>query len=254
MHARSLDTRASETQARERINIGEILAVRLRGRERGSGCIALSGIGCRHERIEHILADFERRGPDRRTQVRMQRGRACARRARRRAAAVFSTMPAASPRQPACAAPTARPASSQNSTGRQSATITTHTAPGRSVTLASARTGSAAASVDHRAGFLNVGAMNLLEPRGGRHAPVSSSTRRRFSRTASSESPVCRPRFRPPPTRPPATAVWRHADAAVARRNQRSHARRHAPLGPQAIIPGECGIGVAHVAHSSSSS
>ena len=47
------------------------------------------------------------------------------------AATVASTTPAASPRQPACATPTRRPSRPARNTGRQSATSTAQTLPGR---------------------------------------------------------------------------------------------------------------------------
>ena len=49
-----------------------------------------------------------------------------------------SSTPWARPRQPACAAPTARPSRSVNSTGRQSATRIVHTTPGVALVQASA--------------------------------------------------------------------------------------------------------------------
>ena len=101
--------------------------------------------GAGAERLEHVGADLERVA-----------GR-CRRRARPRAspgaqpppshsaATVASSTPPARPRQPACAAATARPSGAANSTGRQSATWTTQATPGSVVTLASA-------SCDRRAG------------------------------------------------------------------------------------------------------
>src|SRR6185436_10289152 len=57
------------------------------------------------------------------------------------AATVFSSTPAASPRQPACAAPMRRPSRAANNTGRQSATMMAQAQPAARVTAASAVTG-----------------------------------------------------------------------------------------------------------------
>ena len=56
----------------------------------------------------------------------------------RNAATTASSTPAASPRHPAWAIPTADPSAAANSTGRQSAVSTAQTVPGRAVTAASA--------------------------------------------------------------------------------------------------------------------
>ena len=77
------------------------------------------------------------------------------------AARVRSSTPPDSPRQPAWATPNTRPASSAITTGRQSATITASTLPGRAVTLASA------AGSLRRGGIVGVddiGAVNLPQP------------------------------------------------------------------------------------------
>ena len=106
-------------------------------------------------------------------------------------ATVASSTPAASPRQPACAAATAEPSAAANSTGMQSATWMTHTAPGRRAITASA--GCRAASADPIE-LQDADAVDLLDPgRLGRQGARCAHTRRRFSPTASAASPTCAP-------------------------------------------------------------
>ena len=86
------------------------------------------------EGFAHFVAHFEVLARDRRAQP----GTRVRRPGTPMASTVRSSTPAASPRQPACAAATREPSRMVNNTGRQSATMTTQAAPVREVTAASA--------------------------------------------------------------------------------------------------------------------
>ena len=108
---------------------------------------------------------------------------------------VASSTPAASPRQPACAAATARPSRAQNSAGRQSATRTAQARPRSVVHAASAGGRSASASASASAAVRR----KTLAPCTCRshigRAPSSAARRLRFSATSRGASPVAPPRL-----------------------------------------------------------
>ncbi len=105
---------------------------------------------------------------------------------------VASRTPAASPRQPACAAPIADPSAAAKSTGMQSATWITQTRPGSRVTTASARGICALGSVSSLA---TPAPWTCSSQAGspGRHS--ASRVRSRLRATASGSSPTCAPRL-----------------------------------------------------------
>ena len=125
------------------------------------------------------------------------------------AAIVDSSTPPTRPRQPACATPTRVPARSTNTTGRQSAVITTHTRPGATATDASARGGTDAGSP---ACAHDVDAVHLRRARAVRPAG-------RPRRAGSRDSP------RPPPASSP-TCCARLRRRVGRRRSRRRRAQR----------------------------
>src|SRR5690606_8981017 len=105
------------------------------------------------------------------------------------AATVASSTPAASPRQPACAAASTSPSPDANTTGRQSAVRIASTTPGCRVTAASA-----ASSASARGSTATRGPGTCRSQRGseGRSRPVASNARLPATRAGS--SPLRKPR------------------------------------------------------------
>jgi hypothetical protein len=118
--------------------------------------------------------------------ARRRAARACAQRA-----TVASSTPAARPRQPACAAATARP-SCANSTGRQSATCTVQARPGSvvhgGIGLGHCSVGGQRVEAHHAR------AVHLAQP--DRPRAQRRAKRRRLAATAAGSSPTATPRFR----------------------------------------------------------
>ena len=129
-------------------------------------------------------------GPSQAQHLRRVRSRA----ASHSAASDASTTPAASPRQPACAAATARPAGAANSTGRQSATCTMQATPGSvGPRWHRPQAGCARGRSRHGPAPPCSHAPGAATPAARR---VKATKRRRFSATAAGSSPTAAPRFR----------------------------------------------------------
>ncbi len=108
--------------------------------------------------------------------------------------AVISSTPEQSPRQPACAAATAKPLRSANNTGRQSAVSTAHTTPRVQVHAASASVPGSQSSA-----LTTNGPCTCSNQRGAEGNPPCSFSTRRLMSTCCASSPTCAARLKPTP-------------------------------------------------------
>ena len=173
------------------------------------------------ERERHVDADLERGGARCRRRARHRSSRGAQAAAAQTAATVASTTPAARPRQPAWAAPTARPPGAASSTGRQSAAWTTQAMPGSVVT--------------QRVGLVH-GAPR--RHRRGRHGPLArrgpgagtpAPRRMRLGHAAPVRGDVPPRRRRPRRRRSSTNGAGAHAAGA---RGHQAPTPRDAPVGP----------------------